>query len=267
MFTIIWNTIKDKKIALLVYCLAAIAFVWMFVALFPSIQEESEQFTQLFESYPEGFFKVFGIEDLGFSTIEKFLALENYSIMWPIMAMFFMVSLAGYSLVREVEKGTAEILLSRPISRSKLYFSRYFAGIIMLIIFTIISVFCVVPLAHLHDVDYNIDNYVSIAILSFLFGWAVFSVAYLFSAIFSEKGRAYAVTGGLLILMYFFNLIASFKEDWENIRYASFFYYYDFNKALIDVQIDWQSIFVFIAAALVCTFVGAVWFHKRDIAV
>lgn len=267
MFTIIWNTIKDRKIAVIIYCIAAVSFVWMFVAMFPTIQEQAENFSKMIENYPEGFLKAFGIEDVGFDTIEKFLAVENYSIMWPIMAMFMMVSIAGFSLAREVEKGTAEILLSRPISRLTLYFGRYIAGILILVVFTVVSVFCVVPLAHLHNIDYNIDSHVAIAIISFLFGWAVFSMAFMFSAIFSEKGRAYTAAGGILILMYVLNLIASLKEEWENLKYVSFFYYYDFNKALIDAHIDWLPVVVFVSVAVVCTTVGAIWFYKRDIAV
>ena len=267
MFTIIWNTIRDRKITLIVYCVAAVAFVWMFVAMFPTIQDQAENFSKMMENYPQGFLKAFGIEDVGFDTVEKFLAMENYSIMWPIMVMFMMVSIAGFSLAKEIEKGTAEILLSRPVSRLKLYFARYFAGILILIIFTFVSVFCVVPLAHLHNIDYNIDSYVAIAILSFLFGWAVFSMAYMFSAMFSEKGRAYAAAGGVLVLMYVLNLVASLKENWENLRYASFFYYYDFNKALDQAQIDWLPVVVFASVAVICTAVGAIWFYKRDIAI
>ena len=175
------------------------------------------------ENYPEGMMKAFNIETISFDRLENFLSIENYSIIWPLMAMFMMVSLAGYSISKEIEKGTAEILLAKPVSRLKIYFSRYLTGVIVLLAFTFVSVFSAVPLAEIYNVDYAIDHHVKIFILSFLFGWAIFSVSLMLSSMFSEKGRTYAASGGLLLLMYVMNLVASLKEDLGNLRYTSFF--------------------------------------------
>ena len=141
MFTIFWRTIKDKKIFISIYCICAILMMFMYVAMYPSIEEKSEEFNQLMENYPEGMMKAFNIETISFDKLENFLSIENYSIIWPLMAMFMMVSLAGYSISKEIEKGTAEILLAKPISRLKIYFSRYLTGVIVLLVFTFVSVF------------------------------------------------------------------------------------------------------------------------------
>ncbi|NQU99431.1 MAG: ABC transporter permease, partial [Parcubacteria group bacterium] len=252
MFTIFWRTIKDKKVFIIIYCLAAFMMMFMYVAMYPSIEEKSGEFNQLMENYPEGMMKAFNIETISFDKLENFLSLENYSIIWPLMAMFMMVSLAGYSISKEIEKGTAEILLAKPISRLKIYFSRYLTGVVVLLLFAIVSVFSVVPLAEIYDIEYAFDNHVKIFVLSFLFGWAVFSVSLMFSAMFSEKGRTYALSGGFLLIMYVMNLLASLKEDLENLKYTSFFYYYDFNKAMIENNIEMLSILVFVGVAAIC---------------
>ncbi len=267
MFTIFWRTIKDKKVFIIFYCLFAILMMLMYVSMYPSIRDKAVEFNQLLESYPQEFFKAFNIQTISFDKIENFLALENYSIVWPLMAIFMMVSLAGFGIAREIEKGTAEILLAKPISRLKIYFSKYIAGLAILLVFDFMSVFSVIPLAEIFKVDYVFDHHVKIFILNLLLGWAVFSVSYMFSGMFSEKSRAYALAGGLLILMYVLNLAASLKENLENLKYTSFFYYYNTNSALIENNIDNLSIYVFIGVAVVCTVVGAVWFNKRDIAV
>ena len=241
--------------------------MFMYVGIYPSIAERSDEINQLMENYPEEMLKAFNIETISFDKVENFLSIENYSIVWPLMVMFMMVSLASYSISKEIEKGTAEILLSKPISRLKIYFSRYLTGVIVLLVFTFVSVFSVIPLAEIYNVDYVIDNHIKIFILSFLFGWAIFSVSLMFSAMFSEKGRTYVASGGLLLLMYVMNVVASLKENLENLKYTSFFYYYDFNKAIIGNNIEVLSIYVFVGVAVVCTVIGAIWFNRRDIAV
>lgn len=267
MFTIFWRTIKDRKISLIVYVLAAVMFMWMYVAMFPSMQEQSEAIATAFDSFPEAFFKAFGIEDLNISTVENFLAMEHFSLVWPIMAIFLIVAIAGRGLAGQVEQGTVEILLSRPVSRLQIFIAKYLVGIFSLLVFTVVSVFGIVPLAAIHNIDYVIGNFASVAVISFLFGWAVLSVAMLFSAIFSERSRVYMVTGSILLIMYALNIAAVLLENLDNLKFASFFHYYNYNDALIRNTLDTTCILVFIGVAVVCTIAGALWFRKRDITV
>ena len=252
---------------MIVYSLFGIVFLWMFVAMFPSIQSQSQAFTEMIANYPEGFLKAFGISEVDMSTIEGFLSIEQFSIVWPIMAIFLMVSFAGISLSGAIEKGTMEIVLAKPVSRLKIFFGRYVAGLVILIVFTICSILAIIPLCKLYDVDYELGNIISITILGFLFAWAIFSMAMMFSAIFSEKSKTYMTAGGIMVIMYVLNLIASLKDNLADLKYASFFYYFDYTKALMDNSIDGLSYWVFGGTIVICTIIGVVWFWKRDIAV
>ncbi|MBU1118814.1 ABC transporter permease [Patescibacteria group bacterium] len=267
MFTIIWRTILDRKVSVIAYSLAGILFMWMFVGLYPSIKENTAEFDELLKAYPQELIKAFGIEELSFDTLERFLAVEQYSITWPLMAVFMVVSFAGMALAREIEKGTAEILLSRPVSRLTIFFSKYIAGIKAFAIFTIVSIFSVVPLAEMYNIDYSLENQAKTALLGFLFGLAIFSFSYMLSAMFSERSKAYMISGGVLILMYVLKIMSSLEDNLENLKYASFFHYFDANKTLIYGEIDTTSVLVFLGVTVVCTVIGAIWFNKRDIAI
>lgn len=265
MLPITLRSLKDKKISFAIYSVASILLVWMFVGMFPTILQEAEQFQQLIANYPQSFFDAFGIEEFGFDTIEKFLALEMFSIMWPIMAIFLLSSRAGHAIAGEIEKGTIEILLSKPISRIRIFAEKYLAGILTLLLFTIVAVYAVVPLAELYNIDYAIQHYAPLALISFAFGWAIFSLAMMFSAMFSERSKVYMATGGVLLVMYAANIAASLLERIENFKYISFFHYFDYDKALIHNELNITSMIVFIVCAIVFTVVGLIWFHKRDI--
>ena len=266
MWAIFLRLIKDKKVSIIVYCLAAALFVWMYVGMFPVIADKEEEFEAAFSAYPEEMFEAFNIEELSFSTIEKFLALEQYSIVWPIMMMFFVISFAGVALSGAIERGVIENVLAKPVSRMKIFFGRYLAGFISLILFTALSVFSVIPLAALHDVEYNTSAHVYMFIMAFLFGWAVYSIAMMVSAIFSEKSKTYMITGSLMLLMYVANLVSSLIDKLENVQYASFFFYFDYSGAIVHEELYGIGVTIFLATAIVCTCIGAVWFNKRDIA-
>ena len=267
MRVVFWRTIRDRKLSIIVYSGTAALLLWMYVAMFPTFNEQSEALNKAFESFPEAFFQAFGIEDLDMSSIEKFLAMEHFSIVWPLMAIFLLVSLAGRSLAGQVEQGTAEILLSRPVSRLGIFAAKYLVGMSSLFVFTVLSVLLIVPLGAMHGVDYVFKNFAAVALISFLLGWSVFSMAMFLSAVFSERSRANMATGGILLVMYVFNIVATLIESLANLKYFSFFHYYNYNDAIIRNSLDTAGVLVFIGAAVTFTVAGALWFRKRDVAV
>lgn len=75
-----------------------------------------------------------------------------------------------------------------------------------------------------------------------------------------------AITGGILIIMYALNVFSAFQESIENIKFASFFYYYDFSAAVVHNQLDTLNIAVFLAVGIITSAAAAIIFIKRDIA-
>jgi ABC-2 type transport system permease protein len=267
MLPITWRTIKDKRLSLLIFTLATVGMLWVYVSMFPGIQKESQKLTEAFQSYPEAMLKAFNIEALDFSRLENFVAMEQYSIIWPLIVLFLLLAFAGTSLAGEVEKGTVETLLSRPISRGKIFFQKYLAGILVLVGYTSITVFAIWPLARLQGIDFNMGNFVLVFWLCLLFGWAVYSLGMLCSAWFSERSHVYGIAGGILILMYVLNIIAALKESAANLKYLSFFHYYDSSSVLIKGEFDTLSIVVFASFSIIISGIAAWRFIKRDVAV
>jgi ABC-2 type transport system permease protein len=266
---LVFRIIRDQRKSLLVYLAIAIIFVWMYVALFPSIAKQQADFSQMLANYPEGLLKAFGIDPstLGLADLEGFLSLEHYSILWPLLLIILLVSYASAAIAGEIEKGTIEVLLAQPLSRSKFFAGKYAAGLLLLFTFTFFSVLAVFPLAKIYHFDLRAANHLTMAALGFLFGLTIFCLTLMFSCIFSERGKAASLTGGILILMYALNIVASLKENVSFLKYFSFFYYYDYHAALVENHLEPVTIVVFLAVGLLTTFLGAFWFNRRDIAV
>jgi len=266
MLALFWRTLKDRRILLLIYIFASIGLLWMYIALFPSFKDQSASLEQLIKNYPESFMKAFNFDIKSFTTLEGYLSTEQFSFIWPLLIIFMSFGYTGYALASEIEKGTIEILLSQPISRLKLFFGRYFAGLLMIIVFTFFSIYAAIPLARVYNIDFNAHNFLTVSILSFLFAWAIYSIGMFFSAVFSGIGRVYFISGSILVLMYVLNIVSALRDNLSDFKYASFFYYFNPQKALVYNQIDNWSYLVFIGVAVVLTVLGAIWFSRRDIA-
>ncbi len=250
------------------FSFASLGFLWMYVSLFPSFSKTGEQMLDYMKSFPEGLMKAFGMTDLAsmFLNIENFLATEQFSIIWPLMLIFLVSAFAGASLSGEIEKGTIEYLLAKPISRLKLFFSRYFAGAAALMIFCIFSILTIAPLSKIYNVATVFKNHLIFGILALLFGMCIFSLTAFFSAIFSERSKTYMFSGGILICMYVFNILASLKDNLDFLKYFSFFHYYNVNQALTQGRIETLSWLVFLLSSALCAILAAYFFKKRDIA-
>ncbi len=104
------------------------------------------------------------------------------------------------------------------------------------------------------------------SILGFLFAFAIFSICMMISSLSSSRARPAAITGGMLIIMYGLNLLSTFQESLDSLKYVSFFHYFDFSSAIVHNQIDILNTAVFLSVGIIATVIGAVIFVKRDIA-
>ncbi len=261
--------LRDKLKQFIIYSVAAIAFLEMYVALFPAIQQQAGSVNQMLKSFPPELFKAMNIDPatLSFSNFESYLSSEYMSFIWPILAIIFAVSLANYIAVNEIEKGTMETLASLPANRSRVFMQRYLAGLVMLAGFSSVSLFGAIPLAMLHSTDYVIGHYVTAAVGSFFFIWAVYSLATVFSVFFSEKGKANMASGGVLILMYVLSVVSSLKESLQNLQYVSFFHYFSGSSLLAKGVYPNYALLVLGGFAVVVTAMALWWFGRRDLSV
>lgn len=263
---IVIRSIKDRWVVLAVYCVVTVLLLLMYVLLFPAIQEQAQQLKTLLETYPEGFSKAFNVDDSVFTNIEGFLSAEQFSFIWPIFLIVIVTSIGGGAIAGEIEKGTIELLLSQPTSRLKLFFAKYLAGVFNLVIFVVVSIYAIIPLAAIFNINYKIENFAMFSLVAFLFGLAIFSLAMFFSALFNQKGRVYFLTAGIVVLGYVANIVAALKDNLADIKYFSFFYYFDSTKILAHNQIDNLTYYVFIGMIVVFTIAGGLIFNRRDIA-
>jgi ABC-2 type transport system permease protein len=241
----------------------------MFASFYPSVKEDAEQLADLFKHYPEGLFKAVGldVEQMGnmFASMEAFLATEHYSIMWPILVIVMTITLGSGLIAGEVEKNTSEMLLSLPLSRSKIYWGKYIAVTIIITIFSVLSIFCVMPFSVLFNFDIHVKNYYYIFILGYLFSLALFSITNLISSATSKKGKASLIATGIVVFMYAANILASFQESLDKAKYVSFFHYFDYNGALVNTTLNWTGVWVFSTTIGVCSIAGWIVFLKRDV--
>lgn len=267
MFTFVTRMIRDKYKSLIIYSIAGLIFLEMYIALYPMISEVSVQLEQMMKTLPAEFFKVFNLDQasMTFNNLESLLAMKHYSMMWPIMAIILAIALANYLIANEIDNGTVESLLSLPVKRSKIFISRYLTGLFMLVIFNAVTIFATILLAAIHNIDVLWQNHLTLFIGSIFFSGVCYSLAIFMSNIISDKGKATMATGGILMLSYIIGVLATLKDSLENLKYFSIFNYFN-GEILLMKNAYPEHLFYALGGLTVLLTIGAfIRFKNRDI--
>lgn len=256
--------LRDKYKLFLIYTVASVGLLEMYIALFPTIKEQSASIDQLIRTMPETMFKAFGMDPASFSfgSFETYLSSEYMSFLWPILAIALAISLANYIAVREADGGTVETLLSLPVRRSRIFVERYAGGLVIIGAFSIISLAGALPLAWLHGISFTAENFLVASLGSTLFATTVFSIAVVCSVLFSVKSRATMTASGILLLMYVLNVVSGLNENYDNLRYFSLFNYFN-GSELLGKAIYPDNMFIIFIGSIVALFALSLWWFKR----
>lgn len=259
--------LRDRRLSLTVYCMSALAFAFLYVALFPSLKDQMGSYEEIFKSFPEGMMEAMGISNLNIGDFASYFGAEQMSMVWPLLAIIMSISYAAKALAGAVETGSIGVEFSQPVSRTELYVSKYAAGLAAMTLFVVVSIMGVVPMAALYDIELEIANWLRLAGISWLFVAAVYSLAFAMAAVFSERSKVYGAMAALLLVMYVARIVASLRENLDWLRNVSFFHFHDGAKVLTEGTVNSAGLWVFAMTAIVAFSVGLVWWQRRDVSV
>ena len=267
LMSLINKEIYVRRWSLISFSVGSIAFLLLYVLIFPSFQHETAKFNELLQSYPKAVLKAFNIENLQFSSIEGYISAEHFSFVWPLLAIFLAISTAGNSIAGEIEKATMAITLSMPIKRAKIYIAKALSGLLSIGGFALVTTLSLIPLSKINNVSLNYNHVLKVSVLATLFALAIYCLAMMFSAIYSEKSKVYFWMGGILVSMYVANIVSGLVNNLKNLEYISMFHYFSADKAIVQGHLSLQSILVFAVLSIISLLIGYAVFIKRDISV
>ena len=98
MYTLIRQFVLDRKVALFAYCGGCLATLWMYIAMFPAIQNQAQSLNSLLEKYPPALLKAFGLQSVDLSILSSYLSTEYFGLVWPLVMIILLISLCGAAL-------------------------------------------------------------------------------------------------------------------------------------------------------------------------
>ena len=250
--------LSDRRRSVLAWGLPLGLMSAFIVAIFPSVEESIAKAVQ---GYPQGLKEAFGIGEL--TNVEQYLHAEMLSLIVPLALGYLAVRAVASGLTGAAESGRLDVLLSAPVSRSRLVAASFLATAVELAAVLLLTG----ALTGLGSILAGSGLAAGPAVAGFANVWPL---ALLFAGLGAIAAgfslRTSVVTGsvaGVLVGMYVLDLVGRLDPGLDAVRYLSVFRYY--GNAIEDGIEPLAFAGVTLAACLLAA-IGAWLFERRDLA-
>ncbi len=263
-FSVIRWTLWQRRWFLLWWCVAVSALIMINLAFYPSFRDQAAQLEQSLSEIPDSA-KALTTDTGEFASPVGFLTSQVYYLMLPMLLGIMSITLGSSLLAREEKEGTIELLLSRPISRSRLLFGKLISGIILSTV--AVGVGGVVTIIMANLVDLAVPNeHIAMATLACLilvicFGAIAFLITCLGKARIASIGIATLIAlGGYIVAS-----LASLA-DWLKVLSKFFPFYYYKPGDILYGNYHLKNIIILGVVIAIASTLAYIVFRRRDIA-
>ena len=257
--------LERGKRSFITWTLIIVATTVFIMAFFPSMQDMREQMEAMIEGFPEGMIKAFGMDPELFTSILGYYS-TYYGMHIMMLLGSYAITLSGNILSKEEREGTADFLLTRPITRGQVVTSKLAAILTKLILLNVVQIVSAgVMMSIVSDTPIKWDVFTTIS----LYGVALslfFLGAGLALSLVVKKGKS--LTGpliGLVIGGFVVKALASISESTEWLGWISPFKYADFDLSTGNYSLNPFYMLVLIGGAIVFCALAYMIYRKKDI--
>lgn len=264
MMAIIRSNLWQRRWFILWWCLGVAAFIALEICFYPALKGQTAQLNKSFSQIPASVKSFIGDSGDYFSPT-NYLNSRVFYLVIPILFAVLMIGLGSSLLAREEQDGTLELLLSRPISRSRLLAGKAMSGLVITGSVALAGLFVCVGLSKAVGLPNSVAEISAAMLLSYLMCLVFGAFAFMLSAI-GQRARALSI--GLTTFVFVASYaITGFTATIAWAKWpARFLPYYYFNpQRMLTGHFTWGPVLGYAAAILLYIIIARLGFQKRDI--
>ena len=259
--TLIRHELKRAWKSTTIWTCAIGAFIVICLFMYPEMKSQTDSISSLFASMG-AFSSAFGLDVLDYGSLKGFYGIECGSILGLGGAMF--AALAGITaLAGEEKEGTAEFLLTHPLSRAEIVTRKLIAILIQIIVLNVVVwLMAVGSMAAVGEaIPWKEVNLLHLAF--FLLQIEIACICFGISACLWRGGIGIGL--GLAVALYFMNIIANLTSEAEVLKYLTPFGYTDGSDVISHGAIHGTRLLVGMGFAVCGLALAYIRYNKKDI--
>lgn len=259
------HELSMKKQSILIWSVSLAVFMIFYMAFFPALSKDSAAFDSIMDGFPDEMLQALGIR----------AGLSLASLMGYFTLTFSMLQLAiaiqstnyGFSILSEEERElTADFLLSKPVSRSTIYFSKLFAAGLSLLVTAIAVILSSLLALRLFSAgeSYELSHVLMLLATVPVFQLVFLSLGMVISLFFRKIRSVLSLSMGLAIGLYVINSVRGIIDS-DLLGYLSPYYYFEPGAILIDGTYKIQLLGLAIGIIVASLISSYLLYNQKDI--
>jgi ABC-2 type transport system permease protein len=265
VITIFRYALKRSAGSILVWGLALFLVAWPVVLAYDVVEKEQTKIKEVAKNFLF-FFQAMGVDLDSITDPSQYLTMRFFSYMPLILGIFAILSGSGLTAIDE-ERGTLDLILAHPVSRTSIFLGRFLAMILTLLVILMMSWSgLVVWMARTQLRDQITPSQMVLPFVS-LFAELLFfgSMATLLSLVMPSRRHAATAGGVILMASFFMTMFSRLDSSFERLARFSPLTYYQSGQAVHGLNANWL---IGLLVAVACfTFLAWYGFERRDIRV
>ncbi len=259
------KSLRDLRRSFAWWTVGLAGYVALIASVYPTVRDNPD-LEKLVESYPEALkaFVAFGGQ-FDFTSAAGYLGSELFSFMMPALFLVAAVGHGAGTLAGEEERGTIDLLLSSPLSRTRVALEKLAAMCVELAALGAVLWLALWVGARAFSMEVSVAHLASATALLVVLALAYGAIAFMVAAATGRKTLAIGLTVALAVGAYLVNSLASLVEVLEPFQKATPFYHYAVADPLRQGLDPWHTLFL-LAVGAGAAAAGVLLFDRRDLA-
>lgn len=262
VLTLTLRTLRERWRSTFGWGLGLVLMALLQLAVYPSVAKSSASMQEFVNQWPEAFRQAFGLD--AYATGAGFLNAEMYSMMIPLVLIAVAVSGAAAATAGEEERGTADLLLSLPISRGRVLTAKILATTLSASLVAVVTYTFLAVGTELVDLEVGLANLAAGTVMALLLGLFFGAVALLVAAATGKRAVALGAAVGLALTSFLINALAPMADWLEPWQRVSPFEWALGANPLVN-GLDTPMALLLLAASVLLAVASAIIYHRRDI--
>lgn len=262
MLPVIKWTLWQRRWSIFWWSIGIIALVGMTLAFYPTVKDQASELQKSFSSFSDSTLALFGGTDF-FSPV-GYLNSQLIYFMLPLLLIVLGVGLGSSVIGREESDSTIESLLARPISRTRLLLAKAAAGLLVLLIVTLVATLTIIGLAKVVNLGVPLWNIAAACFTCFMLVVTFSSLSFLLAATGRGRAAALGIATVYAVGGYIIGSLAS-TVHWLDKPSLIFPYHYYRSADILRGTFSWSSMVFFVLFAFGCGMLAWLSFRRRDL--
>ncbi|MFE0506188.1 ABC transporter permease subunit [Peribacillus butanolivorans] len=260
---IFMHELKAYQKSTIIWSLSLIVIIVIFMSMYSSFAEDAEDFKKVLENYPAAIRNALGFDQENFFTIIGFYSfpLSFITLCAAIQAMNLGTSIVS----KEVLVKTADFLLTKPVTRTKILTAKLLAAFVSIVMTNIVyfAAASFVALQVKTD-EFSLKIFFLLSLTIFFIQLLFLALGIIISVIVQRIKSVLTVSLATVFVFYFVGMFSDTTGD-EVKRYISPFKYFD--AAYIIKHSSYEATFLIVGAVIIILAIAAsyVVYNKKDI--